>query len=100
MIKFTTQELLHHSLLNWEYGNPSFGCRYSIVGSSPEERKMFRILRMQYVVLDEAHMLKNMATVRYDNLARINVSTNVTICRKYTACTVYFILLNAWPPQV
>jgi len=55
---------------------------------------------MQYVVLDEAHMLKNMATVRYDNLARINVSTNVIICKKYTVCTVYFILLNAWPPQV
>ncbi|KAJ4439324.1 hypothetical protein ANN_07446 [Periplaneta americana] len=45
---------------------------YSIVSSSPEERKMFRVLRMQYVVLDEAHMLKNMATQRYDNLARIN----------------------------
>jgi SWI/SNF-related matrix-associated actin-dependent regulator 1 of chromatin subfamily A len=54
------------------------------VSSSPEERKMFRILRMQYVILDEAHMLKNMATVRYDNLARINVSTNTTICQKYT----------------
>jgi len=55
---------------------------------------------MQYVVLDEAHMLKNMATVRYDNLARINVSTNVTLCKKFTDSTVYFILLNAWPPQV
>jgi len=50
---------------------------------------------MQYVVLDEAHMLKNMATVRYDNLARINVSTDVNICKKYTVCTVYFIRLNA-----
>lgn len=65
------------------------------MSSSPEERKMFRILRMQYVVLDEAHMLKNMATVRYDNLARINVSTDVNICKKYTVCTVYFIRLNA-----
>ena len=46
------------------------------MSSSPEERKMFRVLRMQYVVLDEAHMLKNMATQRYDNLARINVSKN------------------------
>lgn len=67
------------------------------MSSSPEERKMFRILRMQYVVLDEAHMLKNMATVRYDNLARINVSINITICKKYTVCAVYFIPLNAWP---
>jgi SWI/SNF-related matrix-associated actin-dependent regulator 1 of chromatin subfamily A len=70
------------------------------VSSSPEERKMFRVLRMQYVVLDEAHMLKNMATVRYDNLARINVSTNVNLCNKFTVFTVYFILVNAWPPQV
>lgn len=70
------------------------------MSSSPEERKMFRILRMQYVVLDEAHMLKNMATVRYDNLARINVSTSVTFCKKYAVCAVYLLLLNAWPPQV
>jgi SWI/SNF-related matrix-associated actin-dependent regulator 1 of chromatin subfamily A len=49
------------------------------VSSSPEERKMFRVLHMQYVVLDEAHMLKNMATQRYDNLARINVSKRITI---------------------
>jgi SWI/SNF-related matrix-associated actin-dependent regulator 1 of chromatin subfamily A len=62
--------------------NLSFGYRYSIVSSSPEERKMFRVLRMQYVVLDEAHMLKNMATQRYDNLARINVSKSVTISLK------------------
>ena len=55
---------------------------------------------MQYVVLDEAHMLKNMATVRYDNLARINVSTSVTFCKKYAVCAVYLLLLNAWPPQV
>lgn len=59
--------------------NLSFGCRYSIVSSSPEERKMFRVLHMQYVVLDEAHMLKNMATQRYDNLARINVSKRITM---------------------
>ncbi|XP_069702847.1 SWI/SNF-related matrix-associated actin-dependent regulator of chromatin subfamily A containing DEAD/H box 1 homolog [Periplaneta americana] len=52
---------------------------YSIVSSSPEERKMFRVLRMQYVVLDEAHMLKNMATQRYDNLARINAEHRILL---------------------
>nr|CAD7446457.1 unnamed protein product [Timema bartmani] len=44
---------------------------YSLVCSTPEERKMFRILQLVYVVLDEAHMLKNMATQRYESLIKI-----------------------------
>ncbi|KAL4715911.1 hypothetical protein ACJJTC_013211 [Scirpophaga incertulas] len=44
---------------------------YTMVSSCPEERKMFRITPMHYVVYDEAHMLKNMATQRYDNLLKI-----------------------------
>lgn len=54
---------------------------YTMVSSSPEERKMFRVTQMHYVVFDEAHMLKNMNTQRYENLIRIKVShTNVTPC--------------------
>ncbi|XP_049873647.1 SWI/SNF-related matrix-associated actin-dependent regulator of chromatin subfamily A containing DEAD/H box 1 homolog [Pectinophora gossypiella] len=44
---------------------------YTMVNSCPEERKMFRITPMHYVVYDEAHMLKNMSTQRYDNLLKI-----------------------------
>lgn len=44
-----------------------------MVSSCPEERKMFRITPMHYVVYDEAHMLKNMSTQRYDNLLKIKV---------------------------
>ncbi|XP_072949554.1 SWI/SNF-related matrix-associated actin-dependent regulator of chromatin subfamily A containing DEAD/H box 1 homolog [Epargyreus clarus] len=44
---------------------------YTMVSSCPEERKMFRITPMQYVIYDEAHMLKNMSTQRYDNLLKI-----------------------------
>ncbi|XP_028159639.1 SWI/SNF-related matrix-associated actin-dependent regulator of chromatin subfamily A containing DEAD/H box 1 homolog [Ostrinia furnacalis] len=44
---------------------------YTMVSSCPEERKMFRITPMHYVVYDEAHMLKNMSTLRYDNLLKI-----------------------------
>ncbi|CAK1551300.1 unnamed protein product [Leptosia nina] len=44
---------------------------YTMVSSCPEERKMFRITPMHYVIYDEAHMLKNMATQRYDNLLKI-----------------------------
>lgn len=46
---------------------------YTIVANTPEERKMFRVTPMHYVVFDEAHMLKNMNTARYENLIRINV---------------------------
>lgn len=45
-----------------------------MVGNSPEERKMFRVTPLHYVIFDEAHMLKNMNTQRYENLIRINVS--------------------------
>ncbi|CAB3227270.1 unnamed protein product [Arctia plantaginis] len=44
---------------------------YTMVNSCPEERKMFRITPMHYVIYDEAHMLKNMSTQRYDNLLKI-----------------------------
>lgn len=47
---------------------------YNLVSSTPEERRLFRVMPMQYVVFDEAHMLKNMSTIRYENLVRINVS--------------------------
>lgn len=45
---------------------------YHMVASTPEERKMFRVTRMHYVIFDEAHMLKNMTTQRYTQLATIN----------------------------
>ncbi|XP_044729933.1 SWI/SNF-related matrix-associated actin-dependent regulator of chromatin subfamily A containing DEAD/H box 1 homolog isoform X1 [Chrysoperla carnea] len=52
---------------------------YSMVMSSPEERKMFRITQMHYVVFDEAHMLKNMNTQRYENLVRIKASNRILL---------------------
>uniref|UniRef100_A0A1B6HJ59 SWI/SNF-related matrix-associated actin-dependent regulator of chromatin subfamily A containing DEAD/H box 1 homolog n=1 Tax=Homalodisca liturata TaxID=320908 RepID=A0A1B6HJ59_9HEMI len=45
---------------------------YSMVGSCYEERKMFRVVNLHYVIFDEAHMLKNMNTQRYENLITIN----------------------------
>lgn len=45
---------------------------YHMVGSTPEERRMFRVTKIHYVVFDEAHMLKNMTSQRYTNLIRIN----------------------------
>lgn len=48
--------------------------RYTMVSTTPEERKMFRVTPMHYVIFDEAHMLKNMNTQRYETLVRIKVS--------------------------
>ncbi|KAI5635804.1 hypothetical protein NE865_11502 [Phthorimaea operculella] len=53
---------------------------YTMVNSCPEERKMFRITPMHYVIYDEAHMLKNMSTQRYDNLLKIKVTDIVSLC--------------------
>lgn len=52
---------------------------YHTVGSTPEERKMFRVSKMQYVIFDEAHMLKNMTTQRYTNLFRINAERRLLL---------------------
>ncbi|CAG9812421.1 unnamed protein product [Phaedon cochleariae] len=52
---------------------------YTTVGNSPEERKMFRVTRMHYVIFDEAHMLKNMNTLRYENLIRINAKHRILL---------------------
>lgn len=44
-----------------------------MVTSSAEDRNFFKRLEFNYVVFDEAHMLKNMASQRYTNLMRIKV---------------------------
>ncbi|KAH8412502.1 hypothetical protein KR009_002712 [Drosophila setifemur] len=52
---------------------------YHIVGSTPEERKMFRVCKLDYVIFDEAHMLKNMITQRYANLITINARMRILL---------------------
>lgn len=52
---------------------------YAMVSTSPEERKMFRVTPMHYVVFDEAHMLKNMNTQRYETLVRIKASKRILL---------------------
>lgn len=52
---------------------------YHMVQSSPEERKMFRVTRVHYVIFDEAHMLKNMTTQRYTQLATINAESRLLL---------------------
>ncbi|KAF0311062.1 Smarcad1 [Amphibalanus amphitrite] len=44
---------------------------YNIVASTPEDRVFFKNLHFKYIVFDEAHMLKNMASKRYSNLMKL-----------------------------
>ncbi|CAD6218365.1 GSCOCG00011442001-RA-CDS [Cotesia congregata] len=52
---------------------------YNLTSSTPEERRLFRVLPITYVVVDEAHMLKNMSTIRYENLVRINAQHRILL---------------------
>lgn len=52
---------------------------YHTVASLPEERKMFRTIKIDYVVFDEAHMLKNMTTQRYEYLTKINAERRLLL---------------------
>ncbi|XP_044759233.1 SWI/SNF-related matrix-associated actin-dependent regulator of chromatin subfamily A containing DEAD/H box 1 homolog [Coccinella septempunctata] len=52
---------------------------YTTVANTPEERKMFKVIPMHYVIFDEAHMLKNMNTQRYENLIRINAKHRILL---------------------
>lgn len=44
---------------------------YNMVTSSSEDRGFFKRLEFHYVVFDEAHMLKNMASQRYQHLMKV-----------------------------
>lgn len=52
---------------------------YNMVISSPDDRVLFRKLDFHYVIFDEAHMLKNMATARYENLMRVQASRKLLL---------------------
>ncbi|XP_032675954.1 SWI/SNF-related matrix-associated actin-dependent regulator of chromatin subfamily A containing DEAD/H box 1 homolog isoform X2 [Odontomachus brunneus] len=52
---------------------------YSLICSTPEERRLFRVMPLNYVVFDEAHMLKNMSSIRYENLVRINAKHRILL---------------------
>ena len=52
---------------------------YNMVISSSDDRVLFRKLDFHYVIFDEAHMLKNMATTRYENLMRVQASRKLLL---------------------
>lgn len=52
---------------------------YNMVTTSTEDRALFKKLRFHTVVLDEAHMLKNMASQRYENLMKIKALRRILL---------------------
>uniref|UniRef100_A0A183CXI1 Helicase ATP-binding domain-containing protein n=1 Tax=Gongylonema pulchrum TaxID=637853 RepID=A0A183CXI1_9BILA len=44
---------------------------YNMVGSKAEDRKFFKRFRINYVIYDEGHLLKNCSTDRYKNLMKV-----------------------------
>ena len=52
---------------------------YNMVISSADDRVLFRKLDFHYVIYDEAHMLKNMATNRYENLMRVQATRKLLL---------------------
>ncbi|XP_058059073.1 SWI/SNF-related matrix-associated actin-dependent regulator of chromatin subfamily A containing DEAD/H box 1 homolog [Anopheles bellator] len=52
---------------------------YHMMGASAEEKKMWRVTEFDYVVFDEAHMLKNVQSQRYQNLMRINAKHRILL---------------------
>ena len=52
---------------------------YNMVISSPEDRVLFKKMEFHYVVFDEAHMLKNMASQRYEQLMKIRCSRKLLL---------------------
>lgn len=52
---------------------------YQLAYNTPEERKLFRTLRIKYVIFDEGHMLKNMNSQRYEHLVRINSNNRILL---------------------
>lgn len=62
---------------------------YSMVGSKVEDRKFFKRFKINYVIYDEGHLLKNCSTERYKNLMKIHV----IICFHYSIFIHYFHFL-------
>ena len=52
---------------------------YNMATGSVEDRALFKKLDFHYAIFDEGHMLKNMSSLRYQNLMKINVSFSMII---------------------
>lgn len=49
------------------------------MAQSPEDRKLFKKIRFNYIIFDEAHMLKNMKSGRYQSLIKIRSDRRILL---------------------
>lgn len=49
------------------------------VAQNPEDRKLFKRIRFEYLIFDEAHMLKNMKSGRYQSLIKIKSKRRILL---------------------
>lgn len=55
-----------------------------------EDRILFKKTKFHYAVFDEGHMLKNMSSLRYQNLMKIRVSRGAVLdLHKYLSLHTY-----------
>lgn len=66
---------LRYDVLNQNFEKPlnAIVTTYGMLSSSNEDKAFFRKLKIEYCVFDEAHMLKNMNSIRYQALIKIQV---------------------------
>lgn len=50
-----------------------------MVGGSNEDKRLLSMTRLHYAIFDEAHMLKNMTTKRYESLADIDAKRKILL---------------------
>ncbi|KAK3091472.1 hypothetical protein FSP39_020046 [Pinctada imbricata] len=52
---------------------------YNMATGSVEDRALFKRLEFHYAIFDEGHMLKNMSSLRYQNLMKINAERRLLL---------------------
>lgn len=71
---------LKYKILVGEVGNfDVLITTYNMVSGSGEDRSLFKKVPFHYVIFDEAHMLKNMASQRYANLMKISAKRKILL---------------------
>lgn len=67
---------------------------------SVEDRALFKKVEFHYAIFDEGHMLKNMSSLRYQNLMKIAVSvlssseyTDVCILLQWDSGHAYYLCI-------
>ncbi|XP_053111098.1 SWI/SNF-related matrix-associated actin-dependent regulator of chromatin subfamily A containing DEAD/H box 1 isoform X2 [Hemicordylus capensis] len=66
---------IHNKIVDFNVIVTTYNCAIS----SPEDRSLFRRMKLNYAIFDEGHMLKNMGSVRYQHLMTINARSRLLL---------------------